>query len=148
MILCDFLLVKWQNSCDILSSYTGTVKNWWWEHINKNLKRGLSCINSTLPYQKKLHRVVTSGATTKLSIPMERNRFVLLPLPKLFFCISPCYECVNESIWDPKFFSRIPNPGVLCSKPLGSSKVDSAFHLSEVNKMSTRNWSKSSFKMS
>ena len=32
-----------------------------------------------------------------------------------------------------------PNPGVPCSKPLGGSKVDSAFHPSEVDKMSTRN---------
>ena len=28
----------------------------------------------------------------------------------------------------------IPNPGVPCSKPLGGSKVDSAFHPSEVDK--------------
>ena len=34
----------------------------------------------------------------------------------------------------------IPNPGVLCSKPLGGSKVDSAFHPSEVDEMSTRNF--------
>ena len=34
----------------------------------------------------------------------------------------------------------IPNPGVPCSKPLGGSKVDSASHPSEVNKMGTRNF--------
>ena len=34
----------------------------------------------------------------------------------------------------------IPNPGVPCSKPLGDSKVDSAIHSSEVNKMSTRDF--------
>ena len=34
----------------------------------------------------------------------------------------------------------IPNPGVPCSKPLGGSKVNSAFHPSKVNKMSTRNY--------
>ena len=34
----------------------------------------------------------------------------------------------------------IPNPGVPCSKPLGGSKVDSAFHPSEVDKMITRNF--------
>ena len=34
----------------------------------------------------------------------------------------------------------IPNPGVPCSKPLGGSKVDSAFHPSEVDKMSTSNF--------
>ena len=38
--------------------------------------------------------------------------------------------------------SRFP-----CSKPLGGSKVDPAFHLSEVNKMGTRNfWELSSKK--
>ena len=31
--------------------------------------------------------------------------------------------------------SRVP-----CSKPLGGSKIDSAFHPSEVDKMSTRNF--------
>ena len=34
----------------------------------------------------------------------------------------------------------IPNPGVPCSKPLGRSKVDSAIHPSEVDKMSTRDF--------
>ena len=34
----------------------------------------------------------------------------------------------------------IPNPGVSCSKPMGGSKVDSAFHPSEVDKMSIRNF--------
>ena len=34
----------------------------------------------------------------------------------------------------------IPNQGVPFSKPLGGSKVDSAFHLSEVDKISTRNF--------
>ena len=34
----------------------------------------------------------------------------------------------------------IPNPGVACSKPLGGSKVDSAIHPSEVDKMNTRNF--------
>ena len=34
----------------------------------------------------------------------------------------------------------IPSPGVLYSKPLGGSKVDSAFHPSEVDKMRTRNF--------
>ena len=34
----------------------------------------------------------------------------------------------------------VPNPGVPWSKPLGGSKVDSAFRLSEVDKMSTRNF--------
>ena len=34
----------------------------------------------------------------------------------------------------------IPNPGVPCLKSLGGSKVDSAFHPSEVDEMSSRNF--------
>ena len=34
----------------------------------------------------------------------------------------------------------IPNPWVLCSKLLGGFKVNSAFHHSEVDKTSTRNF--------
>ena len=34
----------------------------------------------------------------------------------------------------------IPNPGVLCTKPLGSSKVDSVFYLSKVDEMSITNF--------
>ena len=34
----------------------------------------------------------------------------------------------------------IPNSGVLCLKPLGGSEVNSAFHPSKVDKMSTRNF--------
>ena len=37
------------------------------------------------------------------------------------------------------FNSIILNPEASCSKPLDGSKVDSAFHPSEVDKMSTRN---------
>ena len=33
----------------------------------------------------------------------------------------------------------IPNPGVLCSKPLGGFRLNSAFHPSKVDQMSTRN---------
>ena len=36
-------------------------------------------------------------------------------------------------------YGWISSPGVLCSRPLDGSKVDSAFHLSEVDKMSARN---------
>ena len=36
--------------------------------------------------------------------------------------------------------SWIPNPGVLCSKPLGGSMVDSALHPSKVNKICTSFW--------
>ena len=46
---------------------------------------------------------------------------------------------IEISKWQMRLRHWIPNPGVLCSKPLGGSKVDSAFHHSEVGKMSTRN---------
>ena len=41
----------------------------------------------------------------------------------------------------------IPNPGVLCSNPLGGSKVDSVLHPSEVDNMCTRNFWELSGKM-
>ena len=42
-------------------------------------------------------------------------------------------------LWEAIYWQdEIPNPGVPCSKPLGGSKVDSAFHPSEVDKVSTR----------
>ena len=34
----------------------------------------------------------------------------------------------------------IPNPGVLCTKPVSGSKVDLALYPSEVNKISARNF--------
>ena len=37
--------------------------------------------------------------------------------------------------------TEIQNPGVPCFKLLGGSKVDSAFHPSKVDKMSSRNFS-------
>ena len=36
--------------------------------------------------------------------------------------------------------SHISNTGILRSKPMVGSKVDSAFHFSKVNKVSTRNF--------
>ena len=47
--------------------------------------------------------------------------------------IKSCKTCKTLSRW-------IPNPGVPYLKPLGGSKVDSAFHPSEVDKMSIRNF--------
>ena len=49
---------------------------------------------------------------------------------------------VNSSfkIKEPQWLSCwIPNPGVPCSIPLGGSKVNSAFHLCEVDEMSAKN---------
>ena len=61
---------------------------------------------------------------------------ILNPLSVLFECII-----LNPLTAMAKWLRRwIPNPGVPCSKPLGGSKVDSVFHPSEVDKMSTRNF--------
>ena len=52
------------------------------------------------------------------------------------------YVCVSG---DEKYFFRsfglvIPNPDIPYSKSLESSNVDSVFHTSEVDKVSTRNF--------
>ena len=52
--------------------------------------------------------------------------------------ISMSYLSRYQTKCDIKFF-WIPNPGVTCAELLGGSKVDSAFHPFEVDKMSTRN---------
>ena len=48
--------------------------------------------------------------------------------------------CCNYEGFEVLLRCWIPNPGVQFSKPLGCSKVDSAFHPSEVDKTSTRNF--------
>ena len=56
---------------------------------------------------------------------------------------------LNNNQWSNGLVVKVldSNPGVLCSKPLGGSKVDSDFHPSEVDKMSTGNfWELSSKK--
>ena len=65
----------------------------------------------------------------KIYLP-SKNKF-----PSLTAAVTRCDGAMAE------WLSRwIPNPGVLCSKPLGGSKVDSAFHPSKVDKMSTRSF--------
>ena len=51
----------------------------------------------------------------------------------LNICFGKFFQHSQISTW-------IPNPRVPHSKPLGGSKVDSAFHLSEVDKMRARNF--------
>ena len=53
------------------------------------------------------------------------------------------YVCVSGH--EKYYFFRsfglvIPNPDIPYSKPLGGSNVDSVFHTSEVDKVSTRNF--------
>ena len=82
----------------------------------------------------KLHQKKITSKLIK-----EEKEDVLLFL-SFFYSVNlnilKLWECINKS----EKRRWIPNPGVLCSKPLGGSKVDSAFHASKVDKMSTRNF--------
>ena len=68
--------------------------------------------------------------------------------PNMFGNISGNNSNIYERDWskfDQENLSQwlrywISNPGVPCSKPLCGSKVNSAFHPSEVDEMSTRNF--------
>ena len=51
-----------------------------------------------------------------------------------FLSILLSFHYFLSAYWSRRW---IPNPGVTCSKPLGGSKVDSAFHSSKVDQMST-----------
>ena len=54
------------------------------------------------------------------------------------------HEYANDhylsTFWTMEQWPSGQGAGFPCSKPLGGSKVDSAFHPSEVGKMSTRNF--------
>ena len=59
-----------------------------------------------------------------------------------YACKAFCANFVGRPLWSNGLMAKelFFNPGVSCSKPLGGSKDDSAFHASEVNKMSTRHF--------
>ena len=68
---------------------------------------------------------------------------------KIFSYLFEATEFISHKVLLITFFSIefrktlrrwFPKPGVPCSKPLGGSRVDSAFHPLEVDKMSTRNF--------
>ena len=59
-------------------------------------------------------------------------------IPQAKFLVTLWFCQLNRlALWSRRW---IPNPGVQCSEPQGGSEVDSAFHPSEVGKMSTRNF--------
>ena len=68
----------------------------------------------------------TPLTTKKLKILKKKEK-----LPGGIIILPKC--TINDNRW-------ISNPEVPCSKPLGGSKVDLAFHPSKVDKMSTRNF--------
>ena len=66
-----------------------------------------------------------------------------LCLFKICLKFDSFYEWLPRVMWKGYrkwIYCVILNPGVPCSKPLGDSKVDSAVHPSDVDKMSTRNF--------
>ena len=75
----------------------------------------VSDIQDFIEYIIKKHETLPTNPGTHIYIKRIKNRVVL------------------------RLRRWIPNPGVPCSKPLGRSKVNSAFHPPEVDKMSTRN---------
>ena len=66
-------------------------------------------------------------------VQMVPNRAMHHKCKSVISVISLTHQAIAHFIG-----SRIPNPEVSCTKPLGGSLVDSALHLSEANKMSTR----------
>ena len=50
------------------------------------------------------------------------------------------YSLIFEKLTNGWLRCWIPNSGVACSKPLSGSMVDSAFHPSEIDQMTTRNF--------
>ena len=85
--------------------------------------------------------------------PAEEWFLLFRPFSKLVVKFCKCWKLIQIKInmtfvykghanWAMAEWWRrwIPNPGVLCLKPLGASKVDSAFHPFKVDKMSTRNF--------
>ena len=68
------------------------------------------------------------------------GEFIELDTVLLFFFLYNILE--NKGLTSITQWLRcwIPNPGISCSKPLGGSKVDSAFHPSTIDKMSARNF--------
>ena len=57
-----------------------------------------------------------------------------------FRCLTTCQYDVIYGAMAQWLRRWIPSPGVPCSRPLGGSNVVSAFHLSKIDQMITRNF--------
>ena len=78
------------------------------------------------------------GESTPTSQKFARSNLLYAVLFSFFLSnILENYKLTSMAYW---WRCWTPNPGVSWSKPLGSSMVDSAFHPSEFDKMSTRNF--------
>ena len=103
-------------------------------------------LKTNKPWMKKMIVWLTNTLEWAIpeKIPNMRVEDILFWKPPWNFLLSLLYPWTFQTKHSssPGYALRcwIPNPWVLCSKPLGGSKVDSAFHPSEVGKMSTRNF--------
>ena len=71
----------------------------------------------------------------------EKLTYRFLRFGKCVYCqLAPTRQLNYQHRVPEWLICFFPNPGVPCSKPLGGSKVDSAFHPPEVDRMSTRNF--------
>ena len=73
--------------------------------------------------------------TVYLSLP--QHKFVKIPLIRHMFNLLKALSIHRAMTWWLRHW--IPNPGVPGSKPPGGSKVNSAFHPSDVGQLSTKN---------
>ena len=121
--------------------------------VNKEAKK--KCLEVCCVYmlrvahsqQQQFYSVLVNIPQNKVNNRSSRKRYEICPdvtvkMPKRFHRHRSClFEHISHfyaamALWLRRW---IPNPEVPCSKPLDDSKVDSAIHPSEVDKMSTRN---------
>ena len=140
-ILTTFMMNK-----NIKSNQHLGLKIWEWKKIWKSIfQASFETMISFIYYVKPSSQNLFFGQkillhnkfrTNKKILSFANLQFKLRTLNTLFlFPLFAHFELKKLQLWLRRW---IPNPGVLCSKPLGGSKVDSAFHPSEVHKMSTR----------
>ena len=135
---------------DVIADFNARSSEWWTD--DKTIQEGLKIEN--LLSQFSLSKVINEptdisqnfNSCVDLLFTNQHNLVTNSGIHSSFHCNCHhqiIYRKFNLNIFYPPPYERrrwIPNPGVPCSKPLGGSKVDSAFHPPEVDKMSTRNF--------
>ena len=114
-------------------------------------------VSKLLILVRKLHQITILHPVIRYQLPgqilFSGKRQLLSNVLSIFLFYISCFNISNYVEICITIYNRyyvqidkmakwlrcwIPNPGVPCSKPLGGSKLNSAFHPSEVDKMSTR----------
>ena len=126
-----------------------TVPNLYIKHVIYIILMFFEKIHSVKMSQQPIWQIICNSSNKKITHTHRKalhmfleSNYKLIPwLKKLEKVNSLSFICASSGISILiKLRHWIPNPGVLCSKPLGGSKVDPAFHPSEVDKMSTKNF--------